>query len=107
MELRNRKYWPPKDAPSDTPLYALYRLYEFLVVDDVTGYRNMLEYFCKQHTWAVCDIPDPKDGDPSRAFNERVKLGLVRNIPAIMSPEQAEEYRTAPESSKTYEKGPQ
>lgn len=120
MKLRHRKYWPPKGAPADTPLYALYRLYEFLVADDVTGYRNTIEYFCKQRTWAVYDIPDPKDEDPSRyaflacvpsllvsAFNERIKLGLVRDIPANMSPEQAEEYRTAPESSKTYEREPE
>ncbi len=96
-KLQHRKYWPPKSAPNDTPLYALYRLYEFLVVDDVTGYRNTPEYFCKQRTWAVCDVPDPKDQDPSRyaflacipsllvsAFDQ---AGLVRDIPAIMSPE--------------------
>ncbi|KAL8766986.1 MAG: hypothetical protein Q9209_006398 [Squamulea sp. 1 TL-2023] len=44
--LRYRKYWPPEGC-SDTPLVCLYRLYEFLVVDDVTGYRNTIEYFCK------------------------------------------------------------
>ena len=119
-KLRTRKYWPPKGVEADTPLYALYRLYEFLVVDDVTGYRNTTEYFCKQRTWAVHDIPNPNDSDPTRyaflacipgllvsAFNARIKMGLVRDIPAIMSPEQAEEYRTAPESSKTYEKEPE
>ncbi|KAL8651642.1 MAG: hypothetical protein Q9210_003144 [Variospora velana] len=117
-ELRRRRYMPPEHH-SDTPLFCLYRLYEFLVVDDVTGYRNTIEYFCKQRTWAVRDIPDPEDHDPSRyaflaclpallksAFNERIKLGLVRDAPAIMSPEQAEAYRTAPESSKTYEEEP-
>ncbi|KAL9002476.1 MAG: hypothetical protein Q9188_004594 [Gyalolechia gomerana] len=119
QKLRYRKYWPPENTP-DTPLLCLYRLYEFLVVDDVTGYRNTIEYFCKQRTWAVCDIPDPQDPDPCRyaflaclpallkaAFNERIKLGLVRDVPAIMSPEQAEAYRTAPESSKTYEEVPE
>lgn len=114
--LRRRKYWPPKGISADSRLYCLYRLYEFFMEDDVTGYRNTLEYFCNQRTWAVRDIPDLTDNDPSRyaflacipallvsAFNERIKLGLVRDIPAIMSPEQAEEFRTAPESSKTYE----
>ena len=117
--LRYRKYWPPENTP-DTPLFCLYRLYELLVIDDVIGYRNTLEYFCKQRTWAVREIPDPQDDDPARyaflaclpallkaAFNERIKLGLVRDIPAIMSPEQAEAYRTAPESSKTYEEEPE
>ncbi|KAI4279697.1 MAG: hypothetical protein L6R38_004975 [Xanthoria sp. 2 TBL-2021] len=118
-QLRYRKYWPPENTP-DTPLFCLYRLYEFLVIDDVTGYRNTIEYFCKQRTWAVHDIPDPQDDDPARyaflaclpallkaAFNERIKIGLVRDVPAIMSPEQAEAYRTAPESSKTYEEEPE
>ncbi|KAL8924205.1 MAG: hypothetical protein Q9208_004169 [Pyrenodesmia sp. 3 TL-2023] len=118
-ELRFRKYWPPENTP-DTPLFCLYRLYEFIVIDDVTGYRNTIEYFCRKRTWAVRDIPDPKDGDPTRyaflaclpallksAFNERIKLGIVRDIPAIMSADQAEAYRTAPESSKTYEEEPQ
>ena len=119
-KLKSRKYWPPKYCPQDSPLFCLYRLYEFLAVDDVTGYRNTLEYFCKHHTWAVRDIPDPDDGDPARyaflacipalmvsAFNERIKLGLVRNVPAIVSPEQAEAYRTAPEESKSYEEEPE
>ena len=61
------------------------------------------------------DIPDPKDEDPARyaflacipalpvrSFNERIKLGLARDTPAIISPEEAEELRTRPESSKRY-----
>lgn len=118
--LRTRLYLLPKDVSKDTPLYALYRLYEYLVVDHVTGYRNQIEYFWKHRDWAVRDIPDPKDQDPSRyaflacipallvsAFNERIKLGLPRDAPSIMSPEQAEAYRTRPESVKAYEEVPQ
>ena len=98
----------------------MYRLYEFFVVDHVTGYRNQLEFFWKRRSWAVRDIPDPKDEDPARyaflacipalivsSFNERIKLGLARDTPAIISPEEAEELRTRPESSKKYEELPE
>ena len=118
--IRARKYRVPKGVTADTPLYALYRLYEFLVVDHVTGYRNQLEFFWKRRSWAVRDIPDPKDEDPARytflacvpalivsSFNERIKLGLARDTPAIISPEEAEELRTTPESSKRYEELPE
>lgn len=118
--LRARKYLVPEGILADTPLYALYRLYEFFVVDHVTGYRNQLEYFWKQRRWAVRDIPDPKDENPARyaflacipallvrSFNERIKLGLARDTPAIISPEEAEELRTRPESSKNYEELPE
>ena len=118
-DLRARKYLVPEGVSADTPLYALYRLYEYLIIDHVTGYRNQLEYFWRQRGWAVSDIPDPKDGDPARyaflacipallvsSFNERIKLGLARETPAIISPEEAEELRTRPESSKKYEELP-
>lgn len=36
-KLRARKYRVPEGISADTPLYALYRLYEFFVVDHVTG----------------------------------------------------------------------
>lgn len=118
--LRARKYLVPEGVRADTPLYALYRLYEYFVVDHVTGYRNQLEYFWRQRSWAVRDIPDPKDEDPTRyaflacvpallvrSFNERIKLGLARDTPAIISPEEAEELRTRPESSKSYDELPE
>ena len=117
--IRARKYRIPKGITADTPLYALYRLYELFVVDHVTGYRNQLECFWKRRSWAVRDIPHPKDEDPARdaflacipalvvsSFNERIKLGLARDTPAIISPEEAEELRTRPESSKKYEELP-
>ena len=119
-KLRLRKYRIPETAPADTPLFALYRLYEFLIVDHVTGYRNQLEYFWKQSDWAVSDICDPKDDNPTRyaflacipallvrCFNEKIRQGLPRNASAIISPEQAEEFRTRPESSKVYETLPE
>ena len=89
------------------------------MIDDVTGYRNTIEYFCKQRIWAIWDIPDPKDNDPARyaflaclpallkaAFNARIKMGLVRECPAIISPEEAEAYRNMPEDEKIYEEEP-
>lgn len=118
-KLRLRKYRIPEGAVRDTPLFALYRLYEFLVVDHVTGYRNQIEFFWKQRDWAVSEIPDPRDSNPSRyaflaclpallvrSFNEKIRQGLPRDAPAIISPEQAEEFRTRPEPSKKYEKVP-
>lgn len=119
IKLRRRQYLAPEGIFEDKPLYALYRLYESLVVDHVTGYRNKIEYFWHEHSWLVCEIPDPRDSDPARyaflagvthllvkAFNNNIKLGLPRDAPAIMSPEQAEEYKARPESSKTYETTP-
>ena len=66
------------------------------------------------------DIPGLEDEDPARyaflacipalilsAFNERIKLGLARETPAIISPEEAEYLRTRPESTKTYGELPQ
>lgn len=111
--------YPRWKDKKDTPLRSLYRLYEYLVVDDVIWYRNELEYFWDQHWWAVCDIPDPKDENLSRyaflaciprlliqSFNRKIKMGQTRDMPAIISPEEAEYYRTRPESTKVYEKMP-
>ena len=90
------------------------------MVDYVTGYRNQLESFWNRHYWPVKDIPDPKDTDPTRyaflacvtelmvrSYNEKIKLGQERGMPAIISPEEAEYYRTRPESSKKYEQIPE
>ena len=90
--LRARVYAIPEDADTDNSLFALYRLYERFVVDNVTAYRNNLERFWKNHQWPVKDIPDPEDPDLPRyaflacttmlmveAFNEKIKLGAVRD----------------------------
>ncbi|KZV62571.1 hypothetical protein PENSPDRAFT_758614 [Peniophora sp. CONT] len=81
----------------DTALACLYRIYELIVIGRVPAYRMEVQYFCHMHQWAVADIPDPADPDPVRgavlamithllcdAFNERIKLGLHRDIPAIV-----------------------
>jgi hypothetical protein len=67
-----------------------------LVVDWTTAFRNEIEYFSHQYTWAVGSIPDPCDPDPLRyailavltrllcqAFNRNIALGLPRNTPPI------------------------
>ncbi len=118
--MHARKTLVPKGAKADTPLYTLYRLYEYFVIDSVTDYRNTLEYFWNHHGWAVSSIPDPQDDDPSRyaflacttasmveSFNAKIKMGQARDAPAIMSPEEAEYYRTRPESTKIYEEVPE
>lgn len=117
--VRSRKYGAPRGVLEDTPLYALYRFYEFIVVDEVRPYRNTLEAFWRKKDWAVEDIPDPEDEDPERyaflaactylimrAFNERVKLGLARHMPSILLPEEAEELRNTPHHLRRYEKVP-
>jgi hypothetical protein len=119
-KIRQRKFWVPRGIYEDSSLYCLYRIYEFLVVDHVTGYRNHIEDLWKQRVWAISDISDPKDDNPTRyaflaciphllvkAFNAKIKLGVARNTPAIISPEEAEELRTRPESTKHYESVPE
>ncbi|WEW61203.1 hypothetical protein PRK78_006693 [Emydomyces testavorans] len=103
--IHKRKYLTPP-GQKDNSLYSLYRLYEYIVLDENTELRNEIEYFWRNHAWAVCDIPDPKDKDPARyavlsciphllvlAFNNNIELGLPRDAPAIMTHEQVEECR--------------
>ncbi|KAJ5091891.1 hypothetical protein NUU61_006761 [Penicillium alfredii] len=76
----------------DTPLCAIYRLYELHLADEyeLTGWET--EYFFFQENWKLQDIPDPRDPDPLRyailasimeelheAVNWRLSLGLRRN----------------------------
>jgi len=115
-----RKYACPQGIFEDAPLYALYRLYEYFLLDDVMKYRNLLESFCRHRDWAVCDIPDPKDELAERyaalacvtyflvhAFNARIQMGLAREAPSLMTEEQILYYQDMPESEKKYESVPQ
>ncbi|CZR62887.1 uncharacterized protein PAC_12784 [Phialocephala subalpina] len=61
-----RKFAAPRGVFEDSSLYALYRLYEFVILDKVFDYRNALEAFWRQHQWIVQQIPDPKDDNPAR-----------------------------------------
>ncbi|RMJ17440.1 hypothetical protein CDV36_002862 [Fusarium kuroshium] len=114
-----RKYAAPQGVFEDSSLYALYRLYEFVLLDKVLDYRNALEAFWRQKTWAVKEIPDPKDDDPARyaffagctyllarSFNARVKLGLRRDMASLITPEEAEEARKVPDHLRPYESVP-
>jgi len=104
------------DREVDTPLAALYRLYEHIMLDQNIAMRNELEAFWFQPSWLVCEIPDPKDPDPERyavlavipallvlAFNRRIELGLPRDAPAIFTRDQLDEWRAR---EREYEKEP-
>jgi hypothetical protein len=103
-----RKFAAPRGVFEDSSLYALYRLYEFIILDKVFDYRNALEAFWRQHQWAIQAIPDPKDSNPvryaflagctyllARSFNQRVQIGLQRGMPSLITPEEAEEAEEA------------
>ncbi|KIH87416.1 hypothetical protein SPBR_05297 [Sporothrix brasiliensis 5110] len=119
-KLSTIKFSAPQGEFDDKPLYSLYRLYEFVLLDKVISYRNQLEYFWRQKSWPVHDIPDPKDEDPERyaflacctlllvrSFNERIKLGLDRNMPSLITPEEAERGRNRPDHLRAYERAPE
>ncbi|KAJ5591607.1 uncharacterized protein N7459_001976 [Penicillium hispanicum] len=106
----------PKGKTEDTPLFALYRLYEHLVLNDTVGLRNEIEYFWYAR-WPVASIPDPQDPSESRyavlaaipallveSFNQRIDLGLPRKADAIISREELEEYR---KEDKVFESPPE
>ncbi|KAI1982515.1 hypothetical protein LOZ53_005503 [Ophidiomyces ophidiicola] len=104
--LNQRENTAPLDSPGDTPLFALYRLYEHLVLNRTTGIRNELERFWFNR-WPVSSIPDPLDhSEPARyavlacipalmtlAFNRRIELGLPRRADPIITMEEIEEFR--------------
>ncbi|EEQ32223.1 conserved hypothetical protein [Microsporum canis CBS 113480] len=115
--LSQRENLAPADSPGDTPLFALYRLYEHLVLNRTTGLRNELERFWFNR-WPVSSIPDPEDhSEPARyavlacipalmvlAFNRRIELGIPRRADAIMTMEEIEEYRN---EERVYEQVPE
>jgi hypothetical protein len=118
--LANRKFGAPKGECEGKPLYALYRFYEFVVLDSVQNYRSCLAAFWRRKDWPVHEFPDPRDPDPERyaflagctylmvrAFNARVKLGLDRNMPSILTNDQVEELRNRPDHLRNYEKVPE
>ena len=104
------------DHDSDTPLAALYRIYEHIVLDQSIEIRNELEAFWFHSSWKVSKIPDPKDPDPERyaclacipallclAFNKRIELGLPRDAPPIFTYDQLDKWRA---QEREYEKEP-
>lgn len=104
------------DRSNDTPIAALYRIYEHLVLDQHIEIRNEIEAFWWQQDWAVRDIPDPQDTDPERlaclacipklmclAFNKRIELGLPRSAPPIFTYDQLDEWKA---QERIYEQEP-
>ncbi|KAH8689476.1 hypothetical protein BGW36DRAFT_420777 [Talaromyces proteolyticus] len=115
--MKYRKYRAPMRVFEDSPLYALYRLYEWIMVDHTVNMRNELELFW-WNRWPVSSIPDPgENGDAERyavlacipalivtSFNERINQGLRREEPhSILS---AEEQRYWAATPKNYEMEP-
>ena len=106
--LSSRVYIVPPGSLEDTPTFALYRMYEYLILNETIGLRNELERFWFNR-WPIASIPDPKDyAEPGRyavlacipalmeeAFNKRIELGIPRHADAIMLQEEIEEYRNA------------
>ncbi|OKL57908.1 hypothetical protein UA08_06863 [Talaromyces atroroseus] len=115
-----RKFGAPQGYFEDSSLFALYRLYEFIILDHVFAYRDTLEAFWRQRQWDVQSIPDPQDDDTERyaflagcayllvrSFNERVKLGLRRDNSPLITPEEAERARNIPDQLCQWEKVPE
>ncbi|RSL42001.1 hypothetical protein BHE90_013780 [Fusarium euwallaceae] len=102
LPLLNRRV----DAADDSPILALYRIYEHLILDQHLEIRNEIEAFWYHKDWAVVDIPDPCDPDPERytclacipallclAFNRRIEMGLPREAPPIFNHDMLDEWR--------------
>ena len=117
--IRPRRFAAPRGEFEDNPLYALYRLYEWFLLDHVTGYRNDLEIFWRKPNWRIEDIPDPVDDCPSRyaflagvthllvaSFNKKISYGASRSAPAIMTNEYMDALKAVPDSERAWEKMP-
>lgn len=116
--LYQRRYLTPSGDEEDTPTFALYRLYEHLIINRTTGIRNELEGFWFNR-WPVESIPDPQGhSEPARyavfacipalmvvlAYNKRIELGIPRKADAIMALEEMDEYQ---KEEQMYESGPE
>nr|POF15353.1 hypothetical protein CFP56_42242 [Quercus suber] len=107
--IQHRKFGGPIGETEDNPLFALFRMYEFVVTDDHLGLRIELEAFWWK-PWPVASIPDPKDEAVAdryavlscipallvEAFNARMDLGLRRDGHPIMTLEQRDALASSP-----------
>ena len=112
--IRGRRYGAPSGEMEDKPLYALYRIYEQIILDNNNGIRNELEAFWWK-PWPVSDIEDPNDdGEPERyavfacipallveAFNGRIDLGLRREGQPIMNQDERQKLAKTPKAYET------
>jgi len=72
----------------DNPAASFYRLYQFLVIDWTIQFRNELEYFWGQASWALVDLPDPsRDEDSDSDLNSaaRVRKAVMAGLTRIMA----------------------
>lgn len=67
----------------DNPAASFYRLYQFLVIDWTIQFRNELEYFWGQASWALADLPDPS-GDSDAGSEVRVRKAVMAGLTRIM-----------------------
>ncbi|KAL9623996.1 MAG: hypothetical protein Q9160_001749 [Pyrenula sp. 1 TL-2023] len=89
--ILSREHLIPKHEATDTALFALYRMYEHLILNNTSGLRTELQRFWFNN-WAVSSIPDPHDKQqPERyavlaalpalialSFNRRIEMGIRR-----------------------------
>lgn len=118
--IRRRGFFGPRGDEQDQPIYALYRLYEHILLDNNIGIRNELESFWMHDDWPVSDIPDPGEHichDPQtyavmagvvllmlESYNEKIESGMPRDTPSILGPEDIERIKAL--TSKCYETAP-
>ncbi|KIM46939.1 hypothetical protein M413DRAFT_440502 [Hebeloma cylindrosporum] len=71
----------------DNPAASFYRLYQFLVIDWTIQFRNELEYFWGQASWALATLPDPlgdsKDSN-SGSSEARIRKAVMAGLTRIM-----------------------
>ncbi|KAJ7908961.1 hypothetical protein B0H13DRAFT_1715085 [Mycena leptocephala] len=77
----------------DTPMRAMYRLYDAICFQDNIEVKHEVTYICYQHTWLLNEWPDPCETDPDRytilaaiveelvrAINWRLETGFCREV---------------------------
>jgi hypothetical protein len=70
----------------DNPAASFYRLYQFLVIDWTIQFRNELEYFWGQASWALTDLPDPSEDKDSDSDSEaRIRKAVMAGLTRIMA----------------------
>jgi len=72
----------------DSPAASFYRLYQFLVIDWTIQFRNELEYFWGQASWALADLPNPsgdEDSDLDLDSEARVRKAVMAGLTRIMA----------------------
>ncbi|KXS99868.1 hypothetical protein AC578_4490 [Pseudocercospora eumusae] len=119
QQVRRRRFGAPRGVLKDQPQYALFRLYEHIMLDDNIGMRNELESFWWK-PWPVHEIPDPADhAQPERyavlacipallveAFNQRIDIGLRRQGDSIMNEDEREALARSLPATTVYEQLP-